>query len=162
MNYWITLKAIAEIKNRTTLQKQPLHNKIFIRCYTFNSIFIAKNARICINFVVYLLFMLPLRMTANHVFCSTLLAFGMSRPRTPAISKTVPFVTKANNCKSLILLERASSICCLSIYLSICLVCLPVCLPACLPACLPYVCLCIYICIYLCVYLLLGSPLANV
>ena len=57
-------------KNNTL--QQPLDNKLFLKCYTFKLIFIANNAHICITQVVYLLFMLPFRMTANHM-CSVLL-----------------------------------------------------------------------------------------
>ena len=70
---WIGFKkAIAKIRKRTTFGKQPLDNKLFLRCYNFKFIFIANNAHISLIHVVYLLFMLPFRMTANHV-CSVLL-----------------------------------------------------------------------------------------
>ena len=79
-----------------------------------NSIYIANNARTYVTHVVYLLFMLNLRMSAYHmclpyVFCSTLLSFGKSGCSTPAASKMEPFVTKVNSWKSLLLLERAPS-----------------------------------------------------
>ena len=65
-------KAVAKSRKRTTILKQPLDNKLLLRCYTFKSIFIASNACIYITHVVYLLFMLPSRMAANHM-CSVVL-----------------------------------------------------------------------------------------
>ena len=98
LHYRIGVKTIPK---RPTFRKQTLDKKLSLRSDTFKSIFIAKNTRICTKHIVYLLFMLPLRMTTNHM-CSVLLflPFGMGRPRTPAASKIKPFVRKRNSCKS--------------------------------------------------------------
>ena len=116
LHYRIGVKTIPK---RPTFRKQTLDKKLSLRSDTFKSIFIAKNTRICITHIVYLLFMLPLRMTNNHM-CSVLLflPFGMGRPKTPAASKIKPFVRKRNSW------SHDKSI-------------LPIYLPTYLPTCLP-------------------------
>ena len=116
LHYRIGLKTIPK---RSTFRKQPLDKKLSLRSDTFKSIFIVKNTRICITHIVYLLFMLPLRMTNNHM-CSVLLflPFGMGRPKTPAASMIKPFVRKRNSW------SHDKSI-------------LPIYLPTYLPTCLP-------------------------
>ena len=57
--HWIGIKAIAKVRQRATFKKHPLDNKLFKRCYTLKSIFIAKNSCICKTNVTYLHFMLP-------------------------------------------------------------------------------------------------------
>ena len=76
--YWTDLKkTIAKIRKRATFQKQPLDNKP-LRFYFFKLIFIANNAHTYIKHVIYLLFMLSLRMTAYHMW-SVLLFLTLAR-----------------------------------------------------------------------------------
>ena len=89
-------KAIVKIQKTT---QQSLDNKLFWKCYTFTPIFIANNVQNCINMFICF-FILPLRKTANHVFCYTLLGFGMGRPRTPPSSNIETFLTIVNSCNS--------------------------------------------------------------
>ena len=45
LHYWIGFKkTIAKIKKRTSFWKEPLDNKLFLRCYVLKFIFIANNA----------------------------------------------------------------------------------------------------------------------
>ena len=76
LHYWIGFKKAIEKIRRRTFWKQPLDNKLFLRCCTLKSIFIAHNASIYITHVAYLLFMLPLRMIVHHM-CSALLSFSL-------------------------------------------------------------------------------------
>ena len=95
LHYRIGLKTIPK---RSTFRKQALDKKLSLRSDTFKSIFIAKNTRLGITRILHLLFMLPLRMTTNHM-CLVLLflPFAMGRPRTPAPSKIKSFVRKRNS-----------------------------------------------------------------
>ena len=54
--------------------------------------------------VVYLLFMFK-NDCLPYAFCSTVLAFGLGRPRTPVASKMETIVTRVNSLKSLLSLE---------------------------------------------------------
>ena len=114
LHYRIGLKTIPKT---STFCKQALDKKLSLTSDTFKSIFIAKNTRIGITHIVCLLFMLPLRMTTNHMSSVLLfLPFGMGRPRTPAPSK-IALCEKTQQLKAMI-----------STYYP------PTCLPACLPA----------------------------
>ena len=75
LHYRIGLKTIPK---RSTFRKQALDKKLSLRSDTFKSMFIAKNTRIGTTHILHLLFMLPLRMTTNHmwsVYSSHLLAW---------------------------------------------------------------------------------------
>ena len=98
LHHRIGLKATPK---RSTFHKQALDKRLSFRSDTFKSIFITKKTRICITHIVYLLFMLPLRMTTNRM-CSVLLflPLGMGRPRILAASKMKPFVRKRSSLNS--------------------------------------------------------------
>ena len=114
------------IGNRLHLMK-VLHYRIGLKTIPKTSTFcklaldkklsLTSDTRIGITHIVYLLFMLPLRMPTNHMSSVLLfLPFGMGRPRTPAPSK-IALCEKTQQLKAMI-----------STYYP------PTCLPACLPA----------------------------
>ena len=107
-------KRNSKFRKTATFQKQSLDNKLLLKCHTFQSIFVAKNARIyhhlhnaCCLFASYVTLKND---CLGYLFCFSFVIFVMDRPRTSTASKMKPFMRKVNSWKSLLLLV----ICCLA------------------------------------------------